>query len=406
MIRKRNALLGAVALVILTMMLTITVGNIRALQAGDKVIISRQLYDQMQEETGGLHKLTHLKEFLLTEYYQELDESALMDGALRGMFEAVGDPYTSYLDAGDYSDLMMSTRGTYGGIGIIVTADDDGYVSVISPIEGTPGERAGLATGDRIIRVDHQAVTGNRLDDAVALMRGEPDTEVVIELLKRNQRESVEIVILRETIRIQSVRSEVLDDGIGYLRISSFDEQTARDFQTHMDELINNHVDKLILDLRNNPDGLLNQANRIADLLLGEGLIVYTENRHGYRREEFSDKKMYDVDLIVLINEGSASASEILAGAVQDHERGILLGTTSFGKGLVQELQQLPDGTGFKYTVSQYFTPSGRYIHDVGIDPDVVVEIPDELLDEMNEFGEDTDLQLQKAIDIFLSPSS
>jgi carboxyl-terminal processing protease len=403
MIRIRNAFLGAVILVIITVMLTITVGNIRALQAGDKVIISREMYEQMQEESGGLSKLTHLKEFLLQEYYQELDENVLIDGALKGMFEAVGDPYTTYLDAGDYSDLMMSTRGTYGGIGIIVTADEDGYVSVVSPFEGTPGERAGLVTGDRILRVDHQAVTGNRLDDAVALMRGLPDTEVVIEVLKRNQRESIEVTIIRETIRIQSVRSEILEEKIGYVRISSFDEQTARDFQSQMDELVNSGIDQVILDLRNNPGGLLNQANRIADLLLGEGLIVYTENRHGYRREEYSDENMYEVELVVLINEGSASASEILAGAIQDQERGILVGTTSFGKGLVQELQQLPDGTGFKYTVSQYFTPSGRYIHDLGIEPDVVVEIPEESYDEMHEISDEEDLQLQKAIDLLLN---
>ncbi|MEN1759144.1 S41 family peptidase [Anoxynatronum sibiricum] len=400
MIRKRSAFIGAVLLVLLTAFTTLVVSNIRALQVGDHVIISRQMYQQMQEDTGGLYKLTSLKEFLLQEYYQELDEETLLDGAIRGMFESVDDPYTTYLDARDYSDLMMSTRGTYGGIGIIVTADEDGFVSVISPIEGTPGERAGLATGDRILRVDDESVSGNRLDDAVSLMRGEPNTEVVLELMKRNQRESIEVIIMRETIRIQSVRSEIMENDIGYLRISSFDEQTARDFQTHMDTLERSGVTQLILDLRNNPGGLLNQANRIADLLLGEGLIVYTEDRHGNRREEMSDKKMYEMELVVLINEGSASASEILAGAIQDHQRGVLVGTTSFGKGLVQELQQLPDGTGFKYTVSQYFTPNGRYIHDTGIEPDVVVEIPEELLDEMHEVTEENDLQLQKAIEL------
>lgn len=399
MIRKRTAIIGAIALIIVTSMITFTFGNINALRAGDKVIISRQLFEQMQEDSDGLNKLVYLKEFLLQEYYIELDENDLMDGALRGMFEAVDDPYTTYLDAKDYSDMMISTQGTYGGIGIIVTADDEGYVSVISPIEGTPGERAGLATGDRILQVDQQSVTGNRLDDAVALMRGEPETEVIIEVIKKNQRESSEISITREIIKIQSVRSEMLESGIGYLRISSFDEQTGRDFKRHMDELIEQGTEKLVLDLRNNPGGLLNQANYIADLLLDEGIIVYTENRHGYRREEKSDKSMYDVELVVLINEGSASASEILAGAIQDHQRGLILGTTSFGKGLVQELQRMPDGTGFKYTVSQYFTPEGRNIHDVGIEPDIVVEIPEEMIENAQDIEEE-DIQLKKALEV------
>jgi len=402
MIRKRTAVVGAIAVIIVTAMITLTLSNINALRAGDKVIISHKMYQQMQEDSDGLNKLVYLKEFLLQEYYVELDENDLLDGALRGMFEAVDDPYTTYLDVNDYTNMMISTQGTYGGIGIIITADDDGYVSVISPIEGTPGERSGLSTGDRILQVDFQAVTGNRLDDAVSLMRGEPDTEVVIEVMKKNQRESIEISIVREIIKIQSVRSEILDEDIGYVRISSFDEQTGQDFKKHMDQLMDQGVEKLILDLRNNPGGLLNQANYIADLLLGEGIIVYTENRHGYRREEKSGKSMYDVELVLLINEGSASASEILAGAVQDQQRGILVGTTSFGKGLVQELQRLPDGTGFKYTVSQYFTPSGRNIHGVGIEPDVVVEIPEELLEEWLEMTEEEkeDPQLQKAAEL------
>ncbi len=400
MISKRNAFLGAVLLVIMTAMITMTVGNIRALQVGDKVIISQRMYQNLQDDTEGLYKLNYLKQFLLEEYYQELDAETLIDGALRGMFEAVEDPYTSYLDGQDYSNLMMSTRGSYGGIGIIVTADDEGFVTVISPIEGTPGERAGLATGDRILRVDDQTVSGSRIDEAVGLMRGEPDTEVVLELIKRNQSESIELTVMRETIRIQSVRSELLQDDIGYLRISSFDEQTARDFQSQMNELMRQGAGKLILDLRNNPGGLLNQAIRIGDLLLGEGLIVYTEDRHGLRKEEKSDRQMYDVELIVLINEGSASASEILAGAIQDHNRGLVIGTTSFGKGLVQELQPLTDGTGFKYTVSQYFTPNGRNIHGTGIEPDVEIEVPAELFEEMHELDNGNDTQLQKALEL------
>lgn len=400
MIRKRTAIIGALMLVIITVLGTTAIGNFRALRVGDNVIISRQLYEQMQGEHGGLGKLKYLKGFLLEGHYFELEEETLIDGALRGMFEAVDDPYTTFLDAKAFSDMMISTRGTYGGIGIIITADEEGFVSVVSPIEGTPGNRAGLTTGDRILQVDHQTVSGNRLDVAVSLMRGEPDTEVIIEVLKKNRQETKEVVITREIIKIESVRSEMKAEGVGYMRISSFDEQTGRDFKQHMDLLVKQGMNRLVLDLRNNPGGLLNQANYIADLLLDEGIIVYTENRHGHRREEKSGKQMFDVKLVVLINEGSASASEILAGAIQDHRRGLLVGSTSFGKGLVQELQRLPDGTGFKYTVSQYFTPSGRIIHGVGIEPDVVIEAleVDENMEAENVAAKD--IQLKRAIEL------
>ncbi len=400
MISKKKAFAGAILLILMTAFITFSVSNLVALSVGDKTIISRDMYQRMNEENDNMGKLIQLKHFLLEEYYLELQEEALIDGAIHGMFDAVEDPYTTYLDAKDMSDIMMSTQGIYGGIGIIVTADEDGYVSVVSPIEDTPGERAGLNTGDRILRVDDESVSGNRLDDAVSLMRGDADTKVKLEVMKRNQSEPVDISITREVIRIQSVRSEVMEDQIGYVRVTNFDEQTAGDFQTHMNDLTNQGISKIVLDLRNNPGGLLTSAIKISDMLLGEELIVYTEDRHGNRKEEYSDAGRYDVELVVLINEGSASASEILAGALQDHGKATLVGEQSFGKGLVQEMQQLPDGTGFKFTVSEYFTPSGRNIHERGIEPDHIVEIPDEMWMEGHDLDFDEDPQLLRAVEL------
>ncbi|RQD67387.1 MAG: S41 family peptidase [Tindallia sp. MSAO_Bac2] len=401
MISKKKAFVMAVLLIMVTAFVTFSISNLVALNVGDKMIISQDMYLRLNEDNENMGKLIHLKHFLLEEYYKELEEEKLIDGAIHGMFEAVGDPYTNYLDAKDMSDMMMSTQGVYGGIGIIVTADDDGYVSVVSPIEDTPGERAGLNTGDRIIRVDDENVSGNRLDDAVSLMRGDADTEVKLEVMKRNQNESVEISVVREIIRIQSVRSEIINNSIGYVRVTNFDEKTAGDFQSHMDEMTRQGITQVILDLRNNPGGLLTSAIRISDMLLDEGLIVYTEDRHGNRKEEFAGSGNYDVELVVLINEGSASASEILAGALQDREKAILVGGQSFGKGLVQEMQQLPDGTGFKFTVSEYFTPSGRSIHEKGIEPDYVVDIPEDIWLEGHDLELDEDPQLQRAIELF-----
>ncbi len=282
----------------------------------------------------------------------------------------------------------------------MITGDEDGYVSVVSPIENTPGERAGLNTGDRIVKVDNERVFGNRLDDAVALMRGEADTEVTLEVMKSDRKESITISVTREIIQIQTVRSEMLKSDVGYLRITNFDERTAEDFKHHAGDLKAQGATGILIDLRNNPGGLLTTAIAIADHLLDGGLIVYTEDRHGNRREEHADSNGFDLKMVVLINGGTASASEIVAGALQDHEKAVLIGDASFGKGLVQEMQRLPDGTGVKYTVSEYFTPSGRKIHDVGIVPDHVVTIPEELWESFHELELMEDPQVLEALEL------
>lgn len=401
MISKKQAIIGAIVIVILTTILNVTVGNFIAVKLDKKYIITEntyQFYKEVQEKYG---KLFQLKDYLMEHYYQELDEEKLIEGAIEGMFDSIGDPYTDYMTQREFDDLMTTTAGSYGGIGVIVTPGEDGYVTVVSPIEGTPGERAGLQTGDKIIAVDGEAVYGDKLDQAVDQMKGEPGTEVQLSVRREGREDLLEMNIKREEIRLVTVKSEVLEGNVGYIRISTFDEKTAADFKSHLKALNKQDIKGLIIDLRNNPGGLLSQCIEIADVLLGEQVIVYTEDRHGNQEVEKSDKNKVDYPLVLLVNKGSASASEILAGAVKDGGQGIIVGTTTFGKGLVQQVKPLSDGTGFKFTVSQYFTPNGINIHGKGIEPNVVVELPEELSNAAN-IERDQDLQLQKALELIL----
>lgn len=399
MISKKKAIIGAIAIVLLTTILNVTVGNFIAVKLDQKYIISENTYQYYQNIQNQYGKLFQLNDYLLNNYYQELDQETLIEGAIEGMFDSIGDPYTDYMTAKEFNDLMTRTSGSYGGIGVIVTPGEDGYVTVVSPIEDTPGERAGITTGDRIIAVNGEAVTADKLDYAVELMKGEPGSSVVLSIKREGRAEPFDVDIKREEIRIQTVKSEVLNDNIGYIRISTFDEKTAADFKQHLKELEEKGIKGLVLDLRNNPGGLLDQCIEIADTLLGEQVIVYTEDRHGVREEERSNKSKVDYPLVLLVNKGSASASEILAGAVKDGGEGTIVGTTTFGKGLVQQVKPLSDGTGFKYTVSQYFTPNGTNIHGTGIEPNIVVELPEELANASN-IEQSEDLQLQKAIEV------
>lgn len=399
MISKKKAFMGAIVLIILTTLLNLTVGNLFAITLGQKVLISKDTYEHYEALGEQYGKLFTLNDFLLKNYYKELDEEKLIESAIKGMFEGVEDPYTTYMSKTEFSDLMTRTQGTYGGIGVIITPGDDGLVTVVSPIEDTPGERAGIATGDKILAVDGNTVSGDKLDYAADMMKGDPGTEVILTIWREGRSEPFDVTLKREEIRLKTVRSEVLENNLGYVRISMFDEQTANDFKTHINDLQKQNIQGLIIDLRNNPGGLLSQCLEIADILLGEQVIVYTEDRNGEREVEKSNKKQVDLPLVVLVNKGSASASEILAGAIKDGNRGEIIGTTTFGKGLVQQVKPLNDGTGFKYTVSQYFTPNGTYIHGIGIEPDILVELPEEIRNDIN-VDREQDIQMQKAIEI------
>jgi len=312
------------------------------------------------------------------DYVESIDDRQLIENAIRGMLEGL-DPHSAYLDKESYKELQEGTSGEFGGLGIEVGMED-GFVKVISPIDGTPAERAGIKAGDLIIRLDDKSVKGMMLNDAVKLMRGKPGSEIVLTVVREGEEKPISITITRDIITVQSVRGKILEPGFGYIRISNFQTHTAEDLRKSLEELKqenNNQLSGLILDLRNNPGGILNAAVGVSDLFLDSGLIVYTEGRIKDSKLTFNAKPsdiLRDAPIIVLVNGGSASASEIVAGALQDHERAIIMGKRTFGKGSVQTILPMNDEAALKLTTARYYTPSGRSIQASGIEPDIIIE--------------------------------
>lgn len=385
-----------IILLILSNMATLIVSNGISIAVGDKVIV--QTKDSNTAEY--ITKLLNLKNEILNSYYQDVDEDDLLEGALIGMFQAVGDPYTVYYDEDQFQSYMEQIQGTYVGIGVVVTMDDNNVVTVVSSIEGTPGKKAGLVTGDKIIKVNNEEIIGLSLTEVVAKIKGDQGTEVTLTIQREGSDELIEKKLIREEIVMKSVNSEVLDDGIGYLTISQFENYTSKEFSENLNKLLDENIKGLIVDVRDNPGGRMDTVVEIVDRLMGESVIVYTEDKAGNKDYKYSDEKnKLNLPIVVLINGGSASASEIFAGALQDTNSATIVGTTSFGKGIVQRMSDLGDGTGYKVTVSEYFTPNGRNIHDKGIEPDVEIEMPLDLKYE-SDYSLEKDVQLNKAIEV------
>ncbi len=312
------------------------------------------------------------------DYVQEVDDRELLENAIRGMLEGL-DPHSAYLDKSAYTDLQEGTTGEFGGLGIEVGMED-GFVKVISPIDDTPAEKAGIEAGDLIIRLDEMPVKGMALNDAVKSMRGKPGTDITLTIVRDGEDAPLKIVITRAIIKVKSVRSRTLEPGLGYLRVSQFQAHTGEDMRKALEKLKsdnNNQLNGLILDLRNNPGGVLGAAVAVSDLFLEKGLIVYTEGRVKDSKMKFSAKPtdmLNRAPLIVLVNGGSASASEIVAGALQDHKRAIIMGEKTFGKGSVQTILPLETESALKLTTARYYTPSGRSIQASGIIPDIIID--------------------------------
>jgi len=325
-------------------------------------------------------------------YVEPIEDKKLITHAISGMLSNL-DPHSSYLDADAFKDLQTSTQGEFGGLGIEVGMED-GLVKVISPIEDTPADRAGVKTGDLIFKLDDKLVKGMTLTDAVKRMRGKPKTQIKLSILRKGEAKPIEITLTREIIKVQSVKSKLLDDGYGYLRITSFQENTAPSVVKHLNDLYKaGSLRGLVLDLRNDPGGLLNSAIGVsAAFLPAKTLVTSTDGRVADAKHQYYAQpddylrggkddfirtlpaEALKVPMVVLINGGSASASEIVAGALQDHKRAVVMGTTSFGKGSVQTIIPLPGSTAIKLTTARYFTPSGRSIQAKGIVPDITVE--------------------------------
>jgi len=359
-----------------------------------------------------LKLFTEVLSIVQNQYVEEMEPPKLLQGAVRGMVNSL-DPHSSFLDKESYREFQVDTSGSFGGLGIEITIADKKFLTVIAPIEGTPAHRAGIVTGDRIVKIEGIATEGLDILQAVKMMRGKPGTKVTISIWREGWTEAKDVTLVREVVRVQSVRSREAEKGIGVIRIRQFQERTAEDVESVLEKLEKNGLQGLILDLRGNPGGLLTSAVEVAEKFLEDGkLVVYTEGRvkqQNMRLAAHARRPRLGFPMVVLVDKGSASASEIVAGAIQDWGRGVVLGTTTHGKGSVQTIIPLSDGSGLRLTTAMYFTPKGRTIHNKGITPDIVVEPPAkapepqsaELPKPQSEAEElKKDIQLQRAIEI------
>ncbi len=307
-------------------------------------------------------------------YVEDVSDEDLLEHAIRGMLSGL-DPHSSYLNTEQFQELRIGTSGEFGGLGIEVGMED-GFVRVVSPIDDTPAARAGMQSGDLIIRLDDKPVKGLELNEAVKLMRGKPGSDIVLTVVREGEDRPLNITLTRAVIQVTSVRNRILDEGYGYVRVSHFQTKTPSDMIKAIETMqTEGELKGMVLDLRNNPGGVLSAAVGISDAFLNDGLIVYTDGREDDSRLRYSASRgdiLKGAPLVVLVNGGSASASEIVAGAMQDHGRGVVMGSKTFGKGSVQTIQNLPNGGAVKLTTARYYTPSGRSIQAQGIEPDIV----------------------------------
>jgi carboxyl-terminal processing protease len=363
-------------------------------------------------------------------YVEDVSTKDLVYGAIKGMLNSL-DPHSSFMPPEAFKEMQVETKGEFGGLGIQIGVKD-GVLTVVSPIEDTPAWKAGIKAGDKIIKISGKPTKDLSLEDAVAKMRGAPKTPITITIYREGWKEPKDFTIVRDIIKIKSVKSKIIEGDIGYVKISQFQEQTASDLEAALKKFDKEKISSLIVDLRNNPGGLLNSAVDVAGEFLPEGkLVVYTKTRSGEKTEfDTEGNQLATQPMIVLVNEGSASASEIVAGALKDWNRAVILGTQTFGKGSVQTVIPLSDGAGLRLTTAKYYTPRGISIQNTGITPDIVVKLeakkgekehpvlrevdlarhlqneqtgktkPEEVETVPLEVGEKDDVQLQRAVDI------
>ncbi len=348
-------------------------------------------------------KLNNIIKILEKYYVNEFDPKAIKEGMYAGVVNELNDPYSVYMNAKTYKSFEEDTQGTYAGIGVIVSADKkDNKITVVAPFEGSPGAVAGILPNDKILKVNGFYVTGDTLDDAVNMIKGPTGTTVNITIYRESEQKTFDVTVTRADINMPTVSHKMLADDIGYLKIHQFDAVTYDQFMEAYNDLNGKKMKGLIIDLRNNPGGLLDVVTKIADTLVPKGTIVYTEPKFGDPEYYYSDDKHIEIPLVLLVNGNSASASEVLSGAVKDLKVGKLVGTQTFGKGVVQTIFRLGDGSAVKVTISKYYTPSGVCIDGVGITPDYIVDLPAEYKNQLN-VPDDVDVQLKKAIEVVKS---
>ncbi len=350
--------------------------------------------DNVSSDASG--KLGTLKKLIDQTYLGDFEEEDLKEGIYKGFVSGLDDPYSVYYDKDETRAMIETTEGEYDGIGAVLSQDiNTGIVTLVRIYEGSPAMEAGLKDNDILYKVEDIEVTGMDLSEVVTHIKGDKGTKVSLTVYRGDDHEEITVTAVRNTIQAQTVAHRMLEDGIGYIAISEFDLVTFDQYQQALEDLESQGMSSLVVDLRNNPGGNYNTVCKILDLMLPEGLIVYTKDKAGNKEEERSDDAhQFNLPLAVLMNGNSASASEIYAGAIQDHGTGTIVGTQSYGKGVVQQIFDLKDGTSVKLTIAEYFTPNGRNIHGKGITPDVEVEY------EKNEENPEADNQLEKAMEV------
>lgn len=367
-----------------------------------------QVNNTSSSAEGHLQEMEMLKGLIDENFLFDYEEKDLYDGSLKGMFANLGDPYTQYYTKEEFSKLMESIDGRYKGIGVLVQASKEGLIKVVQVFDDSPAKEAGMKAGDYITKVEGEEFTADQMEEAVALMKGDEDTTVNITIKRisddKPEGEDIDLKVDRRDVRVDTVDESIKEvDGkkIGYIHIKSFDDVTKEDFEKSYKKLKNGGIEGLVLDLRNNPGGSLDVCLDIADKFLDEGIIVTTKDKKGNVVTEESDAEKDDIPMTVLVNENSASASEILSGALKDRKRAKVIGQKTFGKGIVQKLFPLNDGSGAKITISEYHTPSGAKINKVGVSPDIEATNDNPDL-EIKEENLDKDSQYQKALEELL----
>ncbi len=386
-------------LVVALMLGSFLLGNKMAITTGDKVILNKSDFK--------IYSKTNQMKAVIDKYFLfDIDERKLEDGVYKGLFKGLNDPYSEYLTKEEFDSFKQSTSGEYKGIGIFITVTEDNLIQVVSPIKDSPAFKAGIKPDDIIYSVNGKVYPGDKLNEATAIMKGKDGDEVKLVIKRKNSTgayDSIDMDLKVEKIKLLTVESKVIDD-LGYLHISQFGEHTYKEFTENYEELKSQNVKGIIIDLRNNPGGLKDSCVKIADYLLPEGPIVKTVDKNKKEEVDMSDAKEENIPMVVLINGGSASASEILSGAIKDYKKATIVGENSYGKGIVQTIAPaksfgIDDNGAIKLTVQEYFTPKDNKIHEIGVKPDIEVKLPDDIINFGPDFI-DTDTQLQKAIEI------
>ncbi len=340
-------------------------------------------------------------ESLIDKYYlDQIDNDELESYLYKGLMAGLGDPYSTYYTAEEYKELTEDTEGVYRGIGVTMQKDvSTGAVTVVKCFEGAPGAEAGLQPQDQLVKVNGEDITDKELSEVVKMIKTSESDTVTLTILREGESDYREVEVTLDTVEAPMVEHEMLDDKIGYITINQFAETTASQYETALEDLNNQGMERLIVDVRDNPGGLLTSVCDVLDSMLPEELLVYTEDKNGKKSEyNATGTDQFDKPMVVLVNGNSASAAEIFSGALQDYKVAKLVGTTTFGKGIVQQIFNLSDGSAVKMTISKYYTPSGRCIHGTGLEPDVEMDLPDELKNQVS-IDKSEDTQLQKAIE-------